>query len=397
MQDLLIDFTYYQGGRNFHGGGEYGNVILEELLEQSDQINCGVFFFKGKRINKHIFNKCLTKGWHIHPICDIRNIPNILKDYKYRTIYSALPYANRWDKIELHEDVRFIATFHGLRLMELSECEERELSFFENRFNSNYSCRSLPSQAKREPYADILLGIKNGQIIADSEHSKASIYYYFPEIQHKNIKVLYPPLKKANISIQEMQEVKILHEMNIRKREFGLIVSAGIWYKNALRGIKAYDDIFEKNYMFVPETFKVVVLGAAKENQFLDRVKNPQRFIIKSYVNAEQLEILYKNAHLFLYPSLNEGFGYPPLEAMKYNTLCACSANTSITEVCRDMVLYFNPLNIDEIANRILQSFSDDIREKKLEIIKQCLPQIRERQESDLKKIINIIVGEKNG
>jgi glycosyltransferase involved in cell wall biosynthesis len=71
-------------------------------------------------------------------------------------------------------------------------------------------------------------------------------------------------------------------------------------------------------------------------------------------VDELELELLYQNAYSFLYPTLNEGFGYPPLESMKYGTPVLCSAITSITELCGDAVLYFNPFSVDEIKNRIL-------------------------------------------
>ena len=58
---------------------------------------------------------------------------------------------------------------------------------------------------------------------------------------------------------------------------------------------------------------------------------------------------------MFIYPSINEGFGYPPLEAMSKSIPVAASAVCSIPEVCGDAALYFNPYDIEEIANRIVQ------------------------------------------
>jgi glycosyltransferase involved in cell wall biosynthesis len=105
----------------------------------------------------------------------------------------------------------------------------------------------------------------------------------------------------------------------------------------------------------------VIVLGVCHKKIYLKCIKNKDKFIIEGYKDVEELEILYINAHLFLYPTLNEGFGYPPLEAMKYGTYVAVSAITSTTEVYGDAVLYFNPYDINEICNRILQSFDQVI------------------------------------
>ena len=121
------------------------------------------------------------------------------------------------------------------------------------------------------------------------------------------------------------------------------------------------------------------------------RIKNKSRFLIIDYVEDEHLQALYKSAQLFIYPSLNEGFGYPPIEAMRYGTLCACSANTSISEVCGEMVWYFNPLDVDEISIRILESFSERIRAEKREAIARGLKKVMLRQEADLEGLIKLI------
>jgi hypothetical protein len=94
---------------------------------------------------------------------------------------------------------------------------------------------------------------------------------------------------------------------------------------------------------------------------------------------------------MLLYPSLNEGFGYPPIEAMKYGTICACSAGTSISEICGNMVVYFNPFLINEIAVAILKCFSNSFRSDLKQKIEIGLPLVNKRQEKDLDRLIEII------
>jgi hypothetical protein len=93
---------------------------------------------------------------------------------------------------------------------------------------------------------------------------------------------------------------------------------------------------------------------------------------------------------------MNEGFGYPPLEAMKYGTLCACSANSSITEVCSDAVLYFNPSDETEMGIRILESFDTNIASVKKEKMKIRYNEIYTRQKSDLEKLIQFLTDQNN-
>lgn len=52
----------------------------------------------------------------------------------------------------------------------------------------------------------------------------------------------------------------------------------------------------------------------------MSKIKNKSHFVLLEYVDNNVLESLYKGAYALIYPTLNEGFGYPPLEAMKYGT-----------------------------------------------------------------------------
>lgn len=399
MRNVLIDFRYYQGGTAFHGGGEYGNVVLEELLGQPEQINCGIFFFRGRNICLRMLRRCEESGWRIHAICDLRNLSAIVRDYGYTVIYSALPYSGWWSKVNFHSHIRFIGTFHGLRDIELADCEDDEKCFSRQAEETYSSCYIYGKEdekkrsKKKLPYSDALLTFKDCKIIAVSEHTKHSIYYHYPELQNADIEVLYSPPKQVPV-MEDGNDEEILNKEGLVSENYGLIVSAGIWYKNGKRAMLAYDKVFSRSYQFIRPDYKVVVLGVKNNEEMLREIKHKERFVLLNYASAETLEILYRNAHLFVYPSLNEGFGYPPLEAMKYGTICACSASTSIAEICRDMVLYFNPLLIDEIAIRIIESFSEKIRTVKKIKIRRQLPEVVERQTKDLQRLVKIIVGE---
>ncbi len=399
IERVLFDGTFYNGKNPFHGGGEYGKAVLQKALERKGIQECGIFFIKSQPVQGNILTMCIEKGIRIHPICDIRNIPNIIKKYHYTTVYSAIPYRN-WECVKSMEDIRFICSFHGLRTLELADMEASETGFYNqseiiNRDDFLYGCsHSENYKMNRELYKNTLLAFKNSKIITGSQHTKYSIYQHFPELQSLEIEVLDDPMKLQEIDIDIDEEKKILDIFKLRETNYGMIISASIWYKNGLRGILAYDAVFEKNYSFVPDDYKVVVLGVKNVNNFANRLKHPDRFVFQGYVENTVLEVLYKYAHLFLFLSINEGYGYPALEAMKYGTLCACSVNTSISEVCQDMVLYFNPLLIDEIENRILQSFSTEIRSEKEKIIAEKLPTVKKQQLKALEKIVNIIFNE---
>jgi len=87
--------------------------------------------------------------------------------------------------------------------------------------------------------------------------------------------------------------------------------------------------------------------------------------LITKFISEEELDNLYKNASLFVFPSLYEGFGLPPLEAMKRGVLVASSNATCLPETLGEAVLYFNPLDIDDIADKIKKVLTDkNLREQ---------------------------------
>lgn len=399
MERVLFDYTYYQGRGNYIGGGEeYGNVILDKLLGDKKLKHCGVFCYENKDIDYSEVLKIKEKGWKIHCIRDLRNISKVVRENKYSTLYSPLPYDTKWRGMNLPEQCRFIGTFHGLRTVETSLLYDDEIKFYNNEHVNDAKNIYVSEDEKKykaiTEYGMALNAFRNRKIIVVSEHTKFAMLYYYPDIRHEEIEVLYSPPKLLDFSWDIGYENKFLKSLDVEANKYGLIISADKYIKNPIRAIIAYDILFKKKLKVIPKEYKVVVIGYKNPERILERICNKDRFIFTNYVDSSELEILYKNAQLFVYPSFNEGFGYPPLEAMKYGTLCACSVNSSISEICRDMALYFNPYLIDEIAIRILQSFDDKIVKEKKANIKRSLPLVVERQRRDLKRLIEIIIGE---
>lgn len=83
------------------------------------------------------------------------------------------------------------------------------------------------------------------------------------------------------------------------------------------------------------------------------------------YVPTDDLAALYRLADCFVLPSLMEGFGYPVLEAMQMGCAVVCSNSASLPEVAGDAAIFFDPLNLDEMASSIDALLSDkELREE---------------------------------
>lgn len=74
----------------------------------------------------------------------------------------------------------------------------------------------------------------------------------------------------------------------------------------------------------------------------------------------DELPLFYNVSHIFVFPSLYEGFGFPPLEAMACGTPVICSNTTSLPEVVGDAALLFDPLDEDALVDLMEQLLVDE-------------------------------------
>jgi len=91
----------------------------------------------------------------------------------------------------------------------------------------------------------------------------------------------------------------------------------------------------------------------------VERLKAANNVIVTGYVPEAHLPALYSGALCFVYPSYFEGFGLPPLEAMKCGAPVITGNRTSLPEVVGDAALLVDPFDVDAIATAIASVVSD--------------------------------------
>ncbi len=97
-----------------------------------------------------------------------------------------------------------------------------------------------------------------------------------------------------------------------------------------------------------------------KAEALMGRTRYQQHFRLLDYVSGADVGILYANALFFVFPSLYEGFGLPPLEAMHYGCPVMTSNASSLPEVCGDAALYIDPYDVDDIRAKMESLLSDE-------------------------------------
>ena len=94
----------------------------------------------------------------------------------------------------------------------------------------------------------------------------------------------------------------------------------------------------------------------------LERLSPPEGVEVRGRVPREQLAALYRRASALVFPSMYEGFGQPPLEAMASGCPVVCSTAGALPEVCGSAARYFDPLSVDEMVEAVLTVLSDPDR-----------------------------------
>ncbi len=105
---------------------------------------------------------------------------------------------------------------------------------------------------------------------------------------------------------------------------------------------------------------RLVIVGGRNERVFAGRdASDPPGVIRTGSVGDAELKALYAGAVALIFPSLYEGFGLPPLEAMACGCPVAVARTASMPEVCGDAALYFDPLALEAIAHAMRQLLAD--------------------------------------
>ena len=136
-----------------------------------------------------------------------------------------------------------------------------------------------------------------------------------------------------------------------QKRENFLLYPANPWpHKNHVRLFEAFRAVRRDE----PE-LELVLTGTG-----LESLPTEPGVTIAGRVSSRELAHLYQTARAVVFPSLYEGFGMPPLEAMAASCPVATSTAAALPEVCGDAAIYFNPSNAEAIADGIRRVLNED-------------------------------------
>lgn len=191
------------------------------------------------------------------------------------------------------------------------------------------------------------------KIIAISEHTKRDITRFYPEAESK-ISVVHHGYCKTNYGTSAL----------ILPEKYVLFVGERWHYKNFLKSIAAISNLFLKD-----KHLMLVCAGGGpfdkKETALFDELDISAQ-CMQMNANDAELGQLYREARLFFFPSLQEGFGLPILEAFAADCPVVCSNTASLPEVAGDAAYYFDPEDGPGMINTVEKVLYDSELQVKL-------------------------------
>ena len=323
-----IDARFF--GPRSKGLGRYTQELIKNL-EKIDRQNDYVIFLRQDEFDEYEPQNPLFK--------------KVLAPYRWYSLAEQIfmPLAIAREKVDLmhfpHFNVpifyrgRFVVTIHDLILQ-----------YFSNRRNSLWL--KLKYWAKNAAYHLIIRSAlwRAQKIITVSNYVKEDIIKCFG-VEAGKIAVTYEGAPAQTITSSSKTDPYLLYVGNAYP------------HKNLERLIRAFE-IMDKE----GNGFKLVLVGW--DEYFYPRLKKSvletKRIVFAGFVSDEELAKFYNNASLYVFPSLCEGFGLPPLEAMARGIPVVSSSATCLPEILSQAALYFDPGDENDMAQKITTVLTDE-------------------------------------
>jgi glycosyltransferase involved in cell wall biosynthesis len=357
---LLFDLVTVTAGKSaIHGGGVYG-LELFRALRLSDNPILNEWEIEAalpadpetrRTVEEYLADCSLAPT---HELSSLGEVVALLESGRFELGFTAMPYDyhKHFDRIRAMP-VAFVGVLHGLRALEVHpDSYYRWLVR-----NPLVKARLLFGAAfprHRERSVEERLGklVRSfgPPIVTDCLHSKYHILSRFADVEARDIRIITPLIQHPNTTAPEPRALGA-PASGVNQQSHCLMLSCNRPVKNAIRVLEAFE-----RYMRDDRRPPLVCVGFTPEQEKRVKKSFPKtskttRFL--RYLDSDELNRLIVDAACLLFPSLSEGYGYPPLEAMRFGTPAIVAATSSLMESTGGAALYCDPHNSWEIAARI--------------------------------------------
>ena len=203
-------------------------------------------------------------------------------------------------------------------------------------------------------------------IISDSQFTKQELISAF-NLDEDRIEVIYPGVDRTFRPRDGKDLISVLNEFALTPHGYILSVGTLEPRKNILRLLLAYEKLPEKLKTECP----LVVVGLRESedqeiSRLMDRIKRRGMLRALGYVPDDILPSIYAGAAVFVYPSIYEGFGFPPLEAMASGVPVIVSNRSSLPEIVGEAGIFIEPEDTIRMSQAIETLLEDPLRRQEL-------------------------------
>ena len=204
---------------------------------------------------------------------------------------------------------------------------------------------------------------KSAYVVTPTQYASNQLVKY-TGINSNKIQVIGEAPKTIDTSISQNETTAIVKQ--ILNLDYILHVGTLEKRKNLVALIQAFKIVRENGF----PNLKLVLVGKASNKITLDdssaikeaimQQQLTNDVILTDYLCDADVQQLYQKAKLYVFPSINEGFGIPVLEAFKYQVPVVIANNTCLPEVAGQGAKSFNPFSVKEMANAISTLLKDE-------------------------------------
>lgn len=201
---------------------------------------------------------------------------------------------------------------------------------------------------------------KADRILTVSEASKRDILRFF-DVPPDKVEVIYNAIDERFLAPANVERMDLVRQRYQLDDPFVMYVGNIKPHKNIERLIEAFGRARAQS----PDNLKLIIIGdeiskypALRQSVHKHKLDKHVRFL--GFQPMETLAAFYRLARAFVFPSLYEGFGLPPLEAMACGSPVVTSNVSSLPEVAGGAALLVDPYDVEAIAHGIVRAVTDD-------------------------------------
>jgi len=378
--NLLFDFIPFQDAGGIGGAAGFTKAVLDEIMRRkNDGVKLFAIYDSSMPVGRLYDYRLLAEQYKIALLnISQKPISEMIAEYHIDVVFISVgQFYGRYNLTGI--TCKTIMFIHDIFDIEAAD-NRIELAIHDANIESNWQwTKRLVNilsgrwdKQRNKNYRNIisLYSAPNTIPYTVSEYTAQALQYYFPEIN--GIRVCYSPARKVTME-------EHIHDMNLRQlieqnSPYLLLLAANRRFKNA----HVLTKVFKRLQSEYPE-LHLLTLKYGKSI-------GPQHIDIQ-FLSESDLQHAYIHAKALVFASFFEGFGYPPIEALRYGTQVVASNTTSIPEILGNAGIYFSPFYPADLYQALKKALSNDhtcnvVMQKRYTAVSQ-------RQEDDLRNLVN--------